>query len=255
LIVLALDTALDGCSVAIADGEIVRAWRDETMTRGQAERLAPMVRETLEAAGIRFSELDRVAVTTGPGSFTGVRVGLSFARALALSLNKSCLGVSTLEALAFSPQGARREEGADCEGPNDGGPNDGGPSDGGPSDGGPSDGNPSDGGPNNGFEAERFLEQGLRGAVIETPGASYAALYEDGAALIAPRAIERGKAGALFGEAAKGRAITVVGPLRRPDVRALALRAQRLDLAVYPSAPTYLRAPHVTPPSGSGPRQ
>ena len=74
----------------------------EEMQRGQAERLAPMVKQAMVEAGLGFGALDRIAVTTGPGSFTGVRVGLSFARALALSLGKPCIGVSTLEALALA---------------------------------------------------------------------------------------------------------------------------------------------------------
>jgi tRNA threonylcarbamoyladenosine biosynthesis protein TsaB len=123
MIVLALDTALDACSVAIARDDAVLANLSERMQRGQAERLAPMAREAADAAGVSFSELDCVAVTTGPGSFTGVRVGLSFARALALALSKPCIGVSTLEALAL--QGG---------------------------------------------------EEGLRAALIETPGAAYCAL-------------------------------------------------------------------------------
>ena len=163
------------------------------MSRGQAERIAPLVREVM--AGMAFAAIDRVAVTTGPGSFTGVRVGLSFARALALALDKPCVGVSTLEALAL-------EAG----------------------------------------------EAGLRAALIETPGASYLALYQDGAALIAPRAIERGAHEALLAEAAGGRAFMLNGPSATVDVNALARRAAGLDLAHYRPHPLYLRAPHVTLP-------
>lgn len=167
------------------------------MQRGQAERLAPMAREATAQAGVTFAEIDRVAVTTGPGSFTGVRVGLSFARALALALGKSCVGVSTLEALAL-------EEG----------------------------------------------DEGLRAALIETPGASYLALYQDGAPLIEPRGVERGEHEALLQQVASGRAYALKGPSVSANAALLALRAARLDPARYPPNPNYLRAPHVTLPGG-----
>jgi tRNA threonylcarbamoyladenosine biosynthesis protein TsaB len=105
MIILALDCCLDACSAAITTNGRVLARRIEPMTRGQAERLAPLVAETMEEAALSFPALDRIAVTTGPGSFTGLRVGLAFARGLALALGKPCVGLSSLEVLA-SGEGA-----------------------------------------------------------------------------------------------------------------------------------------------------
>lgn len=99
--ILAIDTALAACQVALTDGGAVCARISEPMQRGHAERLAPMVQEAALSAGFAFPALDRIVVTTGPGSFTGVRVGLAFARGLALALGKPCVGVSTLMAIAL----------------------------------------------------------------------------------------------------------------------------------------------------------
>ncbi len=98
--VLAVDTALGGCSMALLDGNTVAAHVFEEMDRGHAERLAPMVGETMRAAGVAFSALDRLAVTTGPGTFTGQRVGLAFMRGLRLALKIPLNGITTLEAIA-----------------------------------------------------------------------------------------------------------------------------------------------------------
>jgi tRNA threonylcarbamoyladenosine biosynthesis protein TsaB len=100
MIILAIDTCVDACSAAIwADGKSL-AVLSEPMSRGHQERLAPMVAEALDAAQIKPAALDRIAVTVGPGSFTGLRVGLAFARSFALALARPCIGVGTLEALA-----------------------------------------------------------------------------------------------------------------------------------------------------------
>ncbi|MDB5455643.1 MAG: tsaB, partial [Caulobacter sp.] len=102
MIVLALDTALPACSVAVLDGGRVLACLSEPMTRGHQERLAPMAQEAMAAAGLQFTDLDRIGVTVGPGSFTGLRVGLAFAKGLSLALDIPCLGVGSLPALAAS---------------------------------------------------------------------------------------------------------------------------------------------------------
>jgi len=100
MIVLALDTCLGACSAAVVDDGRVLGRALEPMTRGHQERLAPMVREVMAAAGLPFSSLDRIGVTVGPGSFTGLRVGLAFAKGLALALDRPCIGVGALDALA-----------------------------------------------------------------------------------------------------------------------------------------------------------
>ncbi|MDB5733957.1 MAG: peptidase glycoprotease [Alphaproteobacteria bacterium] len=97
---LAVDTALGGCSVALLDGDDIRAHIFEPMDRGHAERLAPMVQEAMH--GVAFTALDRLAVTTGPGTFTGQRVGLAFMRGLRLALKIPLTGVTTLEAIAVA---------------------------------------------------------------------------------------------------------------------------------------------------------
>jgi tRNA threonylcarbamoyladenosine biosynthesis protein TsaB len=97
---LGVDTALGACSVAVLDGEMILAHHFEEMTRGHAEALAPMVEAVMRKAGIGFAALDRLAVTTGPGTFTGQRVGLAFMRGLRVALKKPLIGVTTLEAMA-----------------------------------------------------------------------------------------------------------------------------------------------------------
>ena len=100
--VLAIDTALEACSAAVLDLENrgIVAVESLTMTRGHAEALMPLIARVMHEAAIEFAELDRIAVTTGPGSFTGLRVGISAARAIALTAGKPAIGLSTLAAFA-----------------------------------------------------------------------------------------------------------------------------------------------------------
>jgi tRNA threonylcarbamoyladenosine biosynthesis protein TsaB len=97
---LACDTALGALSVAAVDGELVLAHEFIEMSRGHAEQLAPMVERVMRDAGLPFTALDRLAVTTGPGTFTGQRVGLAFMRAAALALKAPLIGITTLGAMA-----------------------------------------------------------------------------------------------------------------------------------------------------------
>ncbi len=100
--VLAIDTALAACSAAVLDtqqGGII-ARESLPMLRGHAEALMPLIRRVMDEAGTAFRDLDRVVVTTGPGSFTGLRVGIAAARGIALAIDKPAVGLSTLSAYA-----------------------------------------------------------------------------------------------------------------------------------------------------------
>ena len=98
--ILALDVAVTGCAVAFRDGESGEKWLlSEETERGQAERLIPVIEEVMAKAGRPLTGLNRIAVTRGPGSFTGVRIGLSTARTLGMSLSIPVLGFSTLETI------------------------------------------------------------------------------------------------------------------------------------------------------------
>jgi tRNA threonylcarbamoyladenosine biosynthesis protein TsaB len=102
MLILAIDTALDACAAAVLDTDATRtiARESQAMKRGHAEALMPLIGRVIKASGIAFAGLDRIAVTTGPGSFTGLRVGLSAARGIALAANKPVVGVTTLTAYA-----------------------------------------------------------------------------------------------------------------------------------------------------------
>lgn len=98
---LAFDTTLDVCSVALLDNNgALAAHIHRPMDRGHAEALVPMIDEALREAGKGMDALERIAVTTGPGTFTGVRVGVSAARGLALALKLPVAGITSLEMLA-----------------------------------------------------------------------------------------------------------------------------------------------------------
>lgn len=104
---LAIDTALDACSAAILEGVSDDEWRVLARVvspggKGNAERLLPVLEQARIAAGIELKQLDAIAATIGPGSFTGIRTALATARALGLALNRPVHGVTTTQTLAFA---------------------------------------------------------------------------------------------------------------------------------------------------------
>jgi tRNA threonylcarbamoyladenosine biosynthesis protein TsaB len=102
MLILAIDTALDACAAAVLDTGTskVIAMESQAMKRGHAEALMPLIARVMKESVLPFAALDRIAVTTGPGSFTGLRVGLSAARGIALAAGKPVVGLTTLSAYA-----------------------------------------------------------------------------------------------------------------------------------------------------------
>jgi tRNA threonylcarbamoyladenosine biosynthesis protein TsaB len=102
MLILAIDTALDACAAAVLDTGTSKliATESQAMKRGHAEALMPLIARVMKEAALPFAALDRIAVTTGPGSFTGLRVGLSAARGIALAAHKPAVGLTTLSAYA-----------------------------------------------------------------------------------------------------------------------------------------------------------
>ncbi len=107
MIVLGLDTTSPYCSAALCDEAKVLGYKSENIGRGHAERLAPMVAEILAEAGLTAKDIDKIAVCTGPGSFTGLRVALAFAKGFALPRKLPVVGIDALGVnyLAYEPEG------------------------------------------------------------------------------------------------------------------------------------------------------
>ena len=100
--ILAIETATWLASVAVADGERIVAERDQLTQGRHAAVLLPAIRDVLGSAGLTVRDLDLIGVSVGPGSFTGLRVGLSVAKTLGYAAGIRVVGVPTLEALAYA---------------------------------------------------------------------------------------------------------------------------------------------------------
>lgn len=215
--ILAADTALGACSAAVLDGERVLAHRFVAMDRGHAEMLAPMVDEAMRDAGISFAMLDRLAVTTGPGTFTGQRIGLAFMRGLRVALKKPLTGITTLEAMcaAAADEAKAKHAAAIHDAKRD----------------------------------EAYLAVTSDGRLVLEPQLVRIA---DTASLIA-KAIPNGDValagtGASLVEAALGARGKLTG-IRQPDALWVARLAQLASETHEPPAPLYLRAPDAKLPS------
>ncbi len=101
-LILAFDTSVAHCAAALLWGDRLLVQRDEPMAKGQAERLFPLLEEVMTEAGKTWADLSAIGVGTGPGNFTGIRISVSAARGLALSLGIPAVGVSSFEALALN---------------------------------------------------------------------------------------------------------------------------------------------------------
>lgn len=215
MLVLALDTALDQTAVALCDGRRLSVSRLEAMDRGHAERLFPLVDAVVAEAGVPLSAIDRIAVTVGPGSFTGIRIAIAAARGLGLALDRPVVGVGSLAALAASlperPTGpvlaaidARRGE----------------------------------------LYAALFAPDGK---TLEEPFAADAALVL--ARLGDAAAVMVGSGAPILAHQAaiEGRRRPESAPLAGPDPRRVAALGRGLDPAVHTPVPAYLRPPDAKP--------
>jgi tRNA threonylcarbamoyladenosine biosynthesis protein TsaB len=104
--VLAFDCSGASCAAAVLVDDRVAAQRFVAMERGQAEALLPMIDAVLREAGVTVSALDLLAVTTGPGSFTGLRIGLAAARGLVLASGVASIGITSFDAIPISESAA-----------------------------------------------------------------------------------------------------------------------------------------------------
>ena len=211
--VLVVDTALGLCTVGLfeagtGDDMHCLGLRSEPMSKGHSERVAGFARDAV--AETAFSAVDRIGVTVGPGSFTGLRVGLAFAQGLGAALDRPVVGVSSLDALAASAGPGPVAALIDAR---------------------------------RGQVYARFVENGIASGPDEALSLDLAAaqigFMPSGARLI-------GSGAALFAEAFPD---LIALPLAGPDPEALARLTAAADPATAPPRPLYLRAPDAVPPT------
>ncbi len=107
--ILAIDSATGPCSVALWKDARITAYLENLKPSSQSATLMPMIEEALKQSGTQYSDLSHVAATIGPGSFTGIRIGLAAARGIAFAAHTKTLGFTTLEVMAFAARTQGRE--------------------------------------------------------------------------------------------------------------------------------------------------
>jgi tRNA threonylcarbamoyladenosine biosynthesis protein TsaB len=213
--VLVVDTALGLCTAGLFEVEVEAVRRlglcSEPMSKGHSERLAGFARDAMAEAGLGFDAVDRIGVTVGPGSFTGLRVGLAFAQGLGAALGRPVVGVSGLDALAASAE-ARTSVAALIDA-------------------------------RRGQVYARFFTDSRPEGAAEALSLDAAA---ERIATLAPGSTLVGSGAGLFAAAFPA---LVQAPLAGPAPEALVRLAAGADPANAPPRPLYLRAPDATPPS------
>lgn len=217
--ILAIDTALGACSACVYESTTGQVHGTATlaMQRGHAEALPGLIENIRGQLMLGLESLERVAVTVGPGSFTGIRVGIAAARALGLALNVPVVGVSTLSAFAAPLLGDEARSAVAA--------------------------------------AIDARHGAIYVMMISTSGAMQVSprlLKIDQAALQLPSGPLRicGSGAALLAAAARQRGLScdMSGALEAPDISFVARLGALADPATAPPDPLYLKAPDVTPP-------
>ncbi|VXB92701.1 tRNA (adenosine(37)-N6)-threonylcarbamoyltransferase complex dimerization subunit type 1 TsaB [Brevundimonas sp. G8] len=212
---LVIDTALGACTAAVFQDGRPLAVRFEPMTKGHQERLGGLVRDVMAQAGDGFDSLDRIGVTVGPGSFTGLRVGLAFAQGLGAALDRPVVGISALDALAASLEEATGPVAALIDA----------------------------------RRGQVYARLFTSGAAL---GPDEALSLEEAARRVAdtgPDVALVGNGAAVLAEAFSNLKFANIDDRVAPSPEALARLAAVADPATHPPRPLYLRAPDATPPS------
>ena len=218
--ILAIDTSCGAASVAIFDGAALRALakRVEPMTHGQAEALAPMVAAVADEIDGGLDSLGAIGVTVGPGSFTGIRIGLALARAMGLALEAPVIGVSTLVAFAApllaDPRPGIIVSAIDAR---------------------------------HGAVYFQAYESSGRPLFAPRVGSAQEAIRSVGAG---PARLTGDAAGLLAAEARRTGLPVEVYPAPYPDIDAVALSALAADPASSPPRPLYIKPPDAKPAAG-----